>query len=116
MDAAEEFLREEYELEPESEFDWAVTGASKRGWTVWLMAAIDPRIYATYPVVCSMMNTQRYLHHHHDSYQGWSFAMDFLMDFGLTEQIDSQNFTNLMSLIDVTNFKDEFQNVFVYKK
>lgn len=111
MDAAEGYLKDLGYVEDETnldgevlisaKFDWAVTGASKRGWTVWLMAAVDPRIYATFPVVCSMMNVQKYLHHHHDSYQGWSFAMDFLMDFDLTPEIDSKNFTNLVELIDM---------------
>ena len=43
---------------------WAVTGGSKRGWTAWLAAAVDPeRIKLLVPVVCDFVNFQKTVHH-----------------------------------------------------
>ena len=46
MDAVEEFTAEEWNLEIDK---FLVTGASKRGWTTWLTAAVDPRVDAIAP-------------------------------------------------------------------
>lgn len=35
---------------------WTAAGASKRGWTTWTTAAVDPRLVAITPVVWDMLH------------------------------------------------------------
>ena len=47
-----------------------VAGASKRGWTTWTTAAVDPRVMAIVPVVMDALNIVENLHHHFRAYGG----------------------------------------------
>jgi PhoPQ-activated pathogenicity-related protein len=53
MDASAEFLKKERGVSVDR---FTVTGASKRGWTTWLTAAVDPRVVAQAPMVINMLN------------------------------------------------------------
>lgn len=52
-----------------------VTGASKRGWTTWLIAAVDPRVKAIAPVVIDVLNMEAQTPHHWASYGFWAPAL-----------------------------------------
>ena len=51
-----------------------VAGGSKRGWTTWLAAAVDPRIVAIAPIVMDMLNFEANVRHMYQAYGGWTFA------------------------------------------
>ena len=52
MDAVQQFLNEKgVEIR-----DFVVTGASKRGWTTWLTAAVDPRVKGIAPISADLLN------------------------------------------------------------
>ncbi len=52
MDAVQQFLEEKgVEIR-----DFVVTGASKRGWTTWLTAAVDPRVKGIAPISADLLN------------------------------------------------------------
>jgi PhoPQ-activated pathogenicity-related protein len=53
MDAVQEFARARLNMQIER---FTVAGASKRGWTTWLAAAIDPRVASVAPMVIDMLN------------------------------------------------------------
>ena len=70
MDAVTEFWQEEA---GENLAEWIVAGASKRGWTTWLVAACDPqRVVAFVPLVFDELNFVKNIHHHWRAYGGWS--------------------------------------------
>ena len=57
MDMMSEFNQEK--LGGQELTRWAVTGASKRGWTSWLTAAVDPeRVKMVSPIVLDLINLQ----------------------------------------------------------
>lgn len=54
MDAVQEFLSGSKDLRID---DFIVMGGSKRGWTTWLTAAVDPRVKAILPMVSVFSTT-----------------------------------------------------------
>jgi PhoPQ-activated pathogenicity-related protein len=60
MDAAAEAAHDELDVELSS---FTVLGGSKRGWTAWLTAAVDPRVTAVVPIVIDALNMQRHFPH-----------------------------------------------------
>lgn len=64
MDAISEFAANKY---PEAGYTldyYAVSGASKRGWTTWLVGAVDPtRVMLIVPIVLDAVNFVKVEHH-----------------------------------------------------
>ena len=54
---------------------FVVSGASKRGWTTWTTAAVDPRVIAIAPAVIDMLNVEPSFVHHYRAYGAWSEAV-----------------------------------------
>ena len=64
-----------------------VAGGSKRGWTTWTTAAVDPRVIAIIPVVLDELNFVKNRHHQWKAYGGWSFALEKYWEMNLTSHI-----------------------------
>lgn len=47
---------------------FVVAGASKRGWTTWTTAIVDPRVVAIVPIVIDMLNLEASFIHHYRAY------------------------------------------------
>lgn len=69
MDAVTGFLKGETGAGPEN---FILAGASKRGWTTWLTAAVDSRVKAIAPVVFDILNFAPQLELQQASYDGFS--------------------------------------------
>lgn len=72
MDVAESVLMDRARVSVDG---FVVAGASKRGWTSWLTGAVDPRVKAVAPIVFNMLNMEKNLSHHRNSYGYWSPAL-----------------------------------------
>jgi len=60
MDAIQEYSAKEW---PKRIEKFAVGGASKRGWTSWLTAAVDPRVMAITPMVIDVLKMPEQMKH-----------------------------------------------------
>jgi PhoPQ-activated pathogenicity-related protein len=101
MKATEDILKDE------TLPNWTVSGASKRGWTTWLTAAVDAnkpeterRVKGIVPIVLDGLNFWETLKLHYGAYGGWSFAMRAFRDVGFTGRIDSEEIKQLWNVID----------------
>ena len=61
MDALDSYFASQGKFKPEG---YVIVGASKRGWTSWLSAAVDPRVMGIIPLVYDNLNLQAQLDNH----------------------------------------------------
>jgi len=85
---------------------FVVTGASKRGWTTWTTAAVDPRVIAIAPAVIDMLNVEPSFIHHWRAYGAWSEAVQDYVDQGLMERIGTPEFRALMRIEEPYEYRD----------
>src|SRR5262245_53387836 len=52
-----------------------VAGGSKRGWTTWTTAAVDPRVVAIVPIVIDVLHLEPSMSHHYAAYGFWAPAI-----------------------------------------
>ncbi len=50
-------------------------GRTKRGWTTWMTAAVDPRVVAIVPIVIDVLNVEVSMEHHYAAYGFWAPAV-----------------------------------------
>lgn len=85
---------------------FVVTGASKRGWTTWLSAAVDPRVTGLVPMVIDMLSMERHLELQEATFGGFS---DELVDYtsrGIQKLIGSPRGRDLVSIVDPFGYRD----------
>jgi PhoPQ-activated pathogenicity-related protein len=105
MDALEAFMREELEVEVER---FMVTGASKRGWTTWLTAAVDPRVAAIAPVVIDNLNIPAQMPHQLESWGAYSPSIQDYTKLNLQAELNevSDRGRILLETIDPYFYRD----------
>jgi PhoPQ-activated pathogenicity-related protein len=102
MDAVQEFITEE---NGNAITSFMVSGESKRGWTTWLVGAIDNRVVAMAPVVLSCLNMIPNFHHYWRSLGGWSFALyDYWMQ-GIMGLIDEPEMLDMAKIVDPYEYR-----------
>jgi PhoPQ-activated pathogenicity-related protein len=81
-----------------------VTGASKRGWTTWTVAAIDERVIGMAPVVIDLLNMVPSFQHHWQCYGEWAPAISEYKDQGIMNWIETDEFLAMQKLIEPYQF------------
>jgi PhoPQ-activated pathogenicity-related protein len=82
IDALEQFARQQWD----GTLDGVViSGASKRGWTSWLVPVVDPRVIATAPIVINVLNFKPQMQHQLDSWGKYSEQIDDYTRKGLVK-------------------------------
>lgn len=94
MDAVDAFLEERTNEKPEGYF---VVGASKRGWTTWLTAAIDKRVLGIAPMVIDVLNLAAHTPHHWRSYGFWAPSLRDYEAHGLSKRFGSDDLDRVMA-------------------
>jgi PhoPQ-activated pathogenicity-related protein len=95
-------VRERYSQEIQR---FVVTGASKRGWTTWLTAAVDPRVCAIAPRVIDVLNFSKQMPHQVLSFGTYSEMIGDYTRRNLPQQLARPEARALLSLVDPYSFR-----------
>lgn len=86
---------------------YTVAGASKRGWTTWLVGAVDPkRVVAIVPIVLDAINFVEFSHHQYKSYNGWADALGDYLDMNIMQRLDVPAMRSLQMQEDPYMFRE----------
>lgn len=85
---------------------FVVTGASKRGLTTWLTAAVDPRVVAIIPRVIDMLHLVPSLEHQYRSYGFWAPVMKNYYDEHVLDDLGGAGFKELAEIEDPYSYRD----------
>lgn len=107
MDTTQQFLGSDKGGSIEID-DFVVTGASKRGWTTWLTAAVDPRIRAIMPIVIDTFNLPQSMQHHWGAYGEWSPAIDDYTSRKLFESFENRRGDVIRNNVDPYLYRDRY--------
>lgn len=77
-----------------------VAGGSKRGWTTWLVGAVDKRVAAIIPMVLDALNVPVFLERQVEYYGAWTFALFDYWQMNVTAMFTGPRFAEMMSFID----------------
>ncbi|KAH8959759.1 hypothetical protein BDL97_06G093900 [Sphagnum fallax] len=97
MDTLQTYACKHLKIQIES---FVVAGASKRGWTTWLTAAVDKRVVGIAPIVMDALRFVDNLHHYYKSFGGWPWSFEPYHSLNLTTNLDSPEFSALMGIED----------------
>jgi PhoPQ-activated pathogenicity-related protein len=110
MDAAQEYSGQEGG-KPITKF--VVSGASKRGWTAWLVAAADSRLHPNrvtgiIPLVYNNLNIPKQMPYQLESWGKFSAQIDDYTRRGLQAQLSTPRGQELVAMIDPYFYRDRF--------
>jgi PhoPQ-activated pathogenicity-related protein len=97
MDALQALSREEWTTPIEA---FTLAGASKRGWTTWLTAAVDERVAALAPMVFDILNMEPQLEHQRAVWGAPSVQIADYTERGIDLRLDSAAGRALQALVD----------------
>jgi PhoPQ-activated pathogenicity-related protein len=97
MDAVAAFAKKEFGQKIRK---FVITGASKRGWTTWLTAAVDGRVKAIAPMVIDMLNMKAQTDWAQAVYGQQSEQIHDYTALDLTDRKDDERMVALRSWVD----------------
>jgi PhoPQ-activated pathogenicity-related protein len=106
MDLTQSWLDSQHLPRPEK---FVVTGASKRGWTTWLTAAVDARVAAIAPRVFDMLNLKAQTDWAQKVYGRQSEQIQAYVELGLVDRMDTPGMRRLSSFVDPYAYRDRLQ-------
>lgn len=104
MDATSEFLAKL--PDPVTVRNYIVAGGSKRGWTTWTAAAVDPRVVAIAPIVIDTLNMQASFVHHWRAYGFWAPAVTDYVNAGVMNWFQTPQIDALAEIEDPYQYRD----------
>ena len=103
MDAVQEFTKQKANIIVNN---FVVTGASKRGWTTWLSAAIDDkRVKAIAPMVIDMLNMPATLNYQYETYGEYSEQINDYVKLGIPQSSATENGKAINDMIDPFSYR-----------
>lgn len=104
MDAITDFCASERAGKKKVE-RFVVAGASKRGWTTWLTAAVDKRVIAIAPIVIDMLNVIPSFQHHYRAYGFFAPAVHDYVDMGIMDWMHTEEYKALTRMVDPYEYR-----------
>lgn len=84
---------------------YVVTGGSKRGWTTWLVGAVDTRVIAIAPMVIDALNSEEITKHQFEAYGAFGDALGDYVRHGLfPHRIDTPAYRAVLEIEDPFNY------------
>jgi PhoPQ-activated pathogenicity-related protein len=105
MDAVQAFAQSENSPRIER---FVVSGASKRGWTTWLTAAVDPRVKAIAPMVIDMLNMKKQTEWTEKCYGRQSEQIRDYTDLNLHLKLDEPRNVQLRAAVDPYSYRARY--------
>ncbi|HSK28736.1 MAG TPA: PhoPQ-activated protein PqaA family protein [Candidatus Limnocylindria bacterium] len=103
MDVLQEFGKKEW---GESIDNFIVSGASKRGWTTWLTAAVDRRVSAIAPAVIDTLNLRPQMRRQLKAFGAYSSRLEPYSSRGLLPIPETSEADRLLSIVDPWAYRD----------
>jgi PhoPQ-activated pathogenicity-related protein len=102
MDVVQALGKERWQIDIEH---FTVTGASKRGWTTWLTAAVDPRVDAFAPMVIDVLNMGPQMKHQLASWGHYSEQIHDYTERGLQKLLETDRGQALQRIVDPYHYR-----------
>ena len=87
---------------------FVVAGGSKRGWTTWMTAAVDPRVVGIMPIVIDVLNVNVSMDHHYAAYGFWAPAVGDYVRHQIPQRRKTKRHKELMDLVDPYAYRSRF--------
>lgn len=87
---------------------FVVAGGSKRGWTTWTTAAVDPRVVAICPIVIDVLNIEPSMMHHFQAYGFYAPSVGDYVEQGIMDWIGSPQMKKLCAIEEPYSYRSRF--------
>ena len=105
MDAMQEFLKSDAGGKLKVD-QFVISGGSKRGWTAWLVAAVDKRVIAAMPIVIDALNSEVVMRHQLEAYGQFGSALDDYVKAGLIpSKIGTPAYAHVIAVEDPFSYR-----------
>ena len=84
---------------------FVVSGGSKRGWTTWLVGAVDDRVVAVVPIVFDALNSEASMRHHFAAYGYFSQTVGDYVRHGILGRLGEPAVSKLMRIVDPYQYR-----------
>jgi len=105
MDAVAAWAKQEHKQAVDS---FVVSGASKRGWTTWLTAAVDARVKAIAPMVIDMLNMKVQTDWTLKCYGKQSEQIRDYTDLGLVDRMEDARMKEIRGWVDPFSYRARY--------
>ncbi len=105
MDAIQDYLLTRKDIRID---DFILLGGSKRGWTAWLTAAVDPRVKAIMPISSDLLNLKNQFIRHWNSYGFYAPALSEYEGYDLGCRLQSVRGKQLSRIIDPYYYRNRY--------
>lgn len=105
MDAIQAFMQNEFEQNVNA---FVISGASKRGWTTWLAAAVDPRVKGIAPMVFDMLNMRKQTDWAEKIYGRQSEKIIDYTERNLVDRMEEPDMVTLEGWVDPYNYRNRY--------